>query len=686
MAHQACSLVKMAMAYISEGVESFAEFQRKLASDLGVSPEDLRAFKLEDVWETAGKRYVKGDGVEGLRQLEREAKVRLAKDAMSLRRSSIVERASAFAKAGMLSGGFFTRTLQANVAGNTAEIVAELVERLPASIADLGASWASGDGKRTLLASKGQWEGIKAMFSKETGSRMLEILQHGAPTDLLAKWDIPREVRGGKFAVDAYFTNVVMRLQGASDVPFRRRAFAQALYERTHLKAAHEVADAAKAGREFDGDAYLKELLESPTEDLVVAATRDSLDAIFMSENWVTRKANQLKAASRGMEDFGPIGKVGSQVVEYALNLLMPFTTVPTNVITKTAERTPLGLLVGIAETGLAVAARRNPQIASWFTEQGWDAMETTRRGTKRIGRGVTGSALIAYGYSLYDMGLINPARSSDKPQRDREETLGQIPSSMVVALPWEETPRNYRLVETVPGMLLALGATIRANELEPRKRPKGLPEVVGDASLGLASDLPSIQGLGSFAELFQDSSSAGRVTASIAKGAMPFSGLVGDVAALGDPHRRANRGFVEGLKERLPGYRQDLAPVYDALGRPTEQRQWWNRFGGTTSRTDPVSEAIRRTKLRISKPNRNTDQESSDFDKTTSDWMDRVHFIGAFVHEDLTGIVSDPDFAKLSLSEQREDLETAYKKARIEALKEYKALIEEGQRPSRTK
>jgi hypothetical protein len=69
----------------------------------------------------------------------------------------------------------------------------------------------------------------------------------------------------------------------------------------------------------------------------------------------------------------------------------------------------------------------------------------------------------------------------------------------------------------------------------------------------------------------------------------IPFSSLLGQTASFFDPNMREVKGFIDAVKNRIPGARETLPAKLDVFGRPRENPGFMTIRRSTTAITDPI-------------------------------------------------------------------------------------------------
>ena len=155
------------------------------------------------------------------------------------------------------------------------------------------------------------------------------------------------------------------------DAPFVKSAFVDSLAQYCAAQGIHNRADVTQAAIDF--------------------ATANAMEATFKNANAIATALNNLKR--------------NSSVASAALDVLLPFTTTPANIMRLTLDYSPLG----------------------FFKALGSDIMgkSTMAQRIDMISKATTGSALMALGFALRAMGKITGAEPDDEDEAEWQKANG---------------------------------------------------------------------------------------------------------------------------------------------------------------------------------------------------------------------------------------------------------------------
>jgi hypothetical protein len=353
---------------------------------------------------------------------------------------------------------------------------------------------------------------------------------------------------------------------GAEDALFKGMAQRMELHAQAYRKASTE----GLRGKSF-GD-RVAELVDSPTEEMVLSASEFADYATFTKELGATGQAAQRFLNSHPM-----------------IKVFLPFFRTPTNIMKFVGERTPLGLL---SENVRADIARGGA---------------TGQLATAKL---VNGSLIMGAAAVLSQAGLMTGSGPKNRSQRQLWFQDGWQPYSLNIGGKYYDMSR----LEPI-GTLMGIAADIALiNEFN-----QGEVEGKDIEDLAVASALAGYQvfsmksylaGVGSWMEAINDPDRAGgRVISQLAGSIVPA--LVNQTnQAYVDPKIRYVRGSVDAIMARIPGLSDKLEARLDIFGR--EQLRP-GRLGPdiaspmrvSEAKKDPVLDEMNRLGMAVSMPSR---------------------------------------------------------------------------------
>jgi hypothetical protein len=430
--------------------------------------------------------------------------------------SSFADKAITVWKAGLLTS---LRTHERNLLGNTLQAGAEVAKDVPGTMADVLMSTRTGQ-RTTTLTTKGMGAGAKKGWQAA-----IDIVRTGYdPEQSIEKFDI-RHVTWRKNPLEQglkKFTDVVFRTLGAEDKVFLNATYARSLYDQAG-------AAAINAGKRGDR-AFIEALVKSPTDDMMLNATKDSMYATFHDKNMLSTVINKAKNAMSAHE----WSKIGGEIVA-------PFTGVPSSILGKVVDYSPVGLANGIRHAGI-VLTKNVPTLQ--------------RQAAQEIGRGTIGTGIFGLGAYLAKRGLLTGQPKN--PEEARQwELENKKHDSVFVAGEW-------RSIQSVgPQALVILAGGKAAQELS--KGGAGLGSFAG----GVGKDFLGQSFLAGVQGPLNAITDPTRYGQSYLKSQLSsvVPNLVKDTARAFDPNQRQTNSVLEGLMSSVPGLRNKLLPKRDALG-----------------------------------------------------------------------------------------------------------------------
>ena len=459
------------------------------------------------------------------------AMFKLKEDLLNLVPSSVADKAITVWKAGLLTS---LRTHERNILGNSIMLGSETAKDIPAVLADKAMSLATG--KRTLTA---QTRGLGEAMSKKTRGEISDLVVHGVNlADDISQFDIQHHITWENTPIQQGLkkvTDAVFRPLGAEDRAFYNAAYARSLWDQAG-------AEAINAGKKGDV-AYMRKLVNKPTEDMLVTATKDANYTTFHDKNMLSGAASGIKRALK-TEKFG---KGASEAGKILGDVVMPFTGVPSSIVGKTIAYSPIGLTKGAIDFGRVVAKSEVPGLQ--------------RKAAQEIGRGVVGTGLFGLGAYLMNKGVMT-GQPKDKKEADLWAAQGKQANSVLVNGKW-------RSINSVGPQTLVVLAGAKSNEML-NKDGASLAEY--GASLGKdqlsQTFLSGVQGpLNAITDPARYGKSyVGNQSASI------VPNIVKDTAKAFDDKQRENNTIGDYFQNSIPGWRNKNVVKRDVLGQEMKQ------------------------------------------------------------------------------------------------------------------
>ena len=440
--------------------------------------------------------------------------------------SSLTDKVVTLWKAGLLTG---VKTQTGNTLSGAASLGLKKFSDIPAAALDNIAALFTGERSKALtfkgLASGGK-EGV------QKGYRYLKtgIDERGLGSDL-AKFDA-KKVNFGKSplgrAAQAY-TDTVFGLMGAADQPLYFASLRNNLADLAEVQAKNNGLR-GEAKRAFTAD-----FRKNPPADAFQLATDAAEKATFANDTLLSNAAGSIRKAT----EKSPVGNA-------VVNTLMPFTKVPSAVITRLFDYSPVGPVKLLAQA----LNKNSPKV-------------TQRQLVEALAEAGTGTGAMYIGYQLAANGLMTGSYPEDANERALWELEGKKPNSIKVGNTWVSV--NY----TSPlGQVLGTGA--RAQEaVASGATGTDLAAQIGAGAGKTVVDQSFLQGVsGGLDALTDPERSAGKFIRNQTGSLVPT--LAGDIAKAGDSKERQISTPLEAAKAKLPipGIgRKSLTPKTNVLG-----------------------------------------------------------------------------------------------------------------------
>ncbi len=463
--------------------------------------------KMEDIERTA-------DPLEKAKKMQK-----LTDEIQAYLPSSLYQKIATVWKAGLLTG---LKTTGLNISSNTAHFLSEIIKDVPASMVDRLASLVTG--KRTLAmttggTSKGLAEGAKKGWTYwKTGFD---------ERDIGSKLDYKKVNFGnGKIAkaIQAY-EELVFRTIGSQDQPF---------YYATKMRSLSSQAIAQAKNKNLRGaeaKAFVENLMQNPTDDMLKYAVLDAETAVFQNKT-------TLGKAAKAIQDLP-----GGQFV-------LPFAKTPSAVATQIINYSPAGIAKTIIEN-----------VGKGKFDQ--------RLFSQGMGRGITGTGAVAIGMALYKNGMLTLGFPSSEKEREQWELEGKLPNSIYIDGQW----RNVGVLGPA-GLLTIIGGHFQDGLEETGSLVGGLVRSVAGFGTTL-TEQSFLKGVNGAIEAIQDPARSFQGFASSLAGSIVPT-IIGDIARATDDYERQAATPGQRIQSRVPGLRDNLQPKVDTLGNKIDTQGFW--------------------------------------------------------------------------------------------------------------
>ena len=447
--------------------------------------------------------------------------------------SGKVDQAIGIWKAGLLTG---IKTQTGNAVSNIASQGLKKVSDVPATAIDKAFSVFTGQRTKTFTM-----KGL-AFGTKEGTIAAGKYLKTGIDERNLANIKYDTKQLNYKNPVLNTYVNGVFKLMGAADRPYYYAALR------------NSMADIAKAdginkgfkGKELSN--YVTDFVKNPSDQAQQVAVNAAEKSIFANDTLLSNMA----AGLRSKVSDHPVGNA-------AVNVIMPFTKVPSSVVTQVFDYTPVGAVKEIVS-------------------QAYKGKLDQRTMVEALGKTTVGSVgVISTGVALANAGILSGSYPKDPKEQAAWKAEGKQPNSILIAGKW----RSLNYVSPL-GPLLGMGQNIaQASKDGANALDQVSAAVTGGVQTALGQSF--LQGVQGVLDAVNDPTRyAAKTAKSMIASVIPT--LVGNVASATDSIQRQSNSTLDALKAKIPGARQTLLPSQDAFGntlaRPTS---------GTGTMIDPL-------------------------------------------------------------------------------------------------
>lgn len=543
---------RMLSAIIAAGPETAGNGQKALCQQLEAMKRGHAVVTKADLNYTASQmaeyRLLEGEATTPTTQAGRLALSRAYQAQDNVTQEGFFSKWSALRFMNMLSApATAVRNVSSNVLASGLENAATVV----ATAMDAKVGKKTGN-RTTTLASKSEKRAGKKAFAAETAQTFEDYFITHADTGHGHKYAAGGQGRVFESEFLEGCRNLVDFAMQIGDRPFYEKTYAQelAIIKRLGMKAT-EMQD----GR----------LVSRPMTDaeMHAEATARALKRVFQEDNQIVDALNSIKAKSPEADLF--------------ISTLMPFIKTPTNIAMRAIEYSPVGL-------GITLTRRMMHGIDS-----GKKQSISQRDYVMGIGRGLTGSMLIAAGYALAACGTIGFGRSDEENDRRSGilSVLGE-PYSMYIRIGDTKHEIDWALPMS---SAIAMGAELYKNLDDG----EGLLDAVGSALInGVGEQIMSTPMLSAMNDIFRGYDDTENTVMRLAKTGVTSlinqtlsPAVIRAIAKVTDPYVRdtsSSSGVWAALNQNLiqywPGLRQMLPIKTDLTGDKQLQSGYWNPKG----------------------------------------------------------------------------------------------------------
>ncbi len=373
----------------------------------------------------------------------------------------------------------------------------------------------------------------------------------------------------------------------AVDRPFFEGSFDMSVYMQAKLGAVRQ--GFKKGDPRFEVE--VQRLLAAPTDEMKLRALDDAMYATFKGKPAAAAMIERGRKFVQQMADEGDTSgkRVGGMMASLAMDVTVPFTGVPTDIVSKAAARTPLGLV--------------SPRMIGGVIDMAKGKAGGQAAVARAVAPAALGTGMIALGYQWARDGKLTGAPSSSSNERaDNSATRGDY--SIKVGGQWVD----IRTLGPVAIPLL-VGADLARKQAKSPEAGAMDMAAAGAGSVGKAVVENSFaQGIKRTIEAAQDPENK---MGALAAGAVPIPSLLGQVTrAIDDTPREAN-GIGQRLMARTP-----LGLLLPAKGTPlgeapkksvVERISPMLGFPTKQDRDTPEMAEVRRLGLSVGMPERKT-------------------------------------------------------------------------------
>jgi hypothetical protein len=432
-----------------------------------------------------------------------------------------------------------------------------------------------------------------------------------------------------------FYTTKVGQVHAAMPKPFYRSAYVNDLY-----KQADAAAKTAKVPL-GDRKAFVDNFVNNPDEQAAEQAHIAAQYATFQQPTFMGKVASSMQKT--------PGAKI-----------LAPFAHIASAILTDVKNYSPIGAMQSVFDAVKASKTGWTPAIQKQLVEG--------------VGRGVTGTGVIALGGYLFDRALITNGYPTDKKEQALWKAEGKQENSIKINGQWRQTGSLGPL-----GSLLAAGALYQSSKGTNAKGKSNATAALEGALANISSQ-SYFSGTEQFAAAVQNPTEYGNSFAKLMAGSVVPTG-VGTVARATDSKDRTANTPLQTLESKIPGVRESLPATSDMFGNiiPRQGGVATNLLDPTRptmANNDAVTAELQRlvnktgtsgtpvpappTKISGVTP----DGKKVDLPLTKSDQQAYTKFAGPQIKQTLQGVINDPRYQSQSDDVKNKALSDAYTNA----------------------
>lgn len=335
-----------------------------------------------------------------------------------------------------------------------------------------------------------------------------------------------------------FYTSKVGQFHAAAPKSFYRSAYENDLYKQADAAFTNVGKNAG------DRATFVKNFVTKPSDEADSAAHLQAARAAFQQPTFLGKQVTTLMKAP-GVREAIPFGKIAATI------------------LTDAKDYSPIGAMQSVYKAAIDSKTGWTPAIQKDLVEG--------------IGRGVTGTGVVALGAALAKKGDITTGYPTDKKEQTLWQAEGKQANSIKVGNQWRQTPALGPFAS-----LLQAGAYLQQSK---GKSPTGKANATA-ALTGALSNLSGqsyLSGLTSIASAVQNPTENLGSTAKLEAGSVIPVG-VGQIAAATDSKTRTTQNAGQSIESKIPGLREKLPVAQTVFGQPIS-----NPDRGATGLLDPT-------------------------------------------------------------------------------------------------
>jgi hypothetical protein len=439
-----------------------------------------------------------------------------------------------------------------------------------------------------------------------------------------------------KSPVATAFIRRVGHVMEMGDKPFFEFAYQHSLYQRSKLIGIRAGFKGKALGAETD------RLLANPTDGMMVGALEDAQYATFKNPTVLGNALADVQSKLRQRAEKSTGGmKLASNIAQAGVAVVLPFSKVPSAVVSAGVDMTPIGLAKAAVQ-----AAAKDPNHPAVIQ--------------KALGRSAVTASLIAAGMALAKRGDVatEPKNASERAMWEAE---GKTDYSVKINGRWRQIAW---LGPMAPAFLFGAFHTENSAEKVREGKPSDAGTLAADDAAFVGKVLTEASWLQSVNKIIDATKGQGGGQA-LAGALVPTPAIVGQVRTAVDPSKREVETLTDRTKNATPVVSRTLRPKTSVTGEPIPRRapgirgvleSFLDPSNPSTDRSTAVTKELDRLGVTIGQPSSTVRLGREKLHRSRAERAAVRDEAGPWITRALDMVISQPGYEKFT-DEQKEKI-----------------------------